>query len=96
MPLLVNQIRTSLYRTDFSPAVGEALAVTVVDTSWRNLLQLMLTDVHLRSRACLNRSLMFLPCVMFPESHVCPKLGEVSDFEADTILRSLQRAEKAC
>lgn len=31
---------------------------------------------------------------MFPESHVCPKLDEVSGFEADTILRSLQRAKK--
>lgn len=44
--------------------------------------------------ACLYWSLMFLPRVMFPESHVCPKLDEVSDFKADTILRSFQWAEK--
>lgn len=44
--------------------------------------------------ACLYRSLMFLPRVMFPESHVCPKLNEVSDFKADTILRSFQLCEK--
>lgn len=42
----------------------------------------------------LNRSLMFLPRVMFPESHVYPRLGEVREFKAETILRSFQWSDK--
>lgn len=42
----------------------------------------------------LDRSLMFLPRVLFPESHVYPRQGEVREFKAQTILRSFQWPDK--
>ena len=54
MSLLVNQIRSSLCQTGFSPSVREMQAVPVVYTGGRNPLQLMLTDGHLCSRVCID------------------------------------------